>query len=285
MKCFYHLDNDGHAAAAIVINRTKNMNQDDYIEVDYVMPIPINKVTPGEEVWFVDYSFKNNTIHYLEELEQMGCVIHWIDHHESSLNLLKEKPEYARFNGIRADGESGALLTYRYVWPEKEIPYALQLISDYDCWKFEYGNDSVYFYLGLLATDNSAFSRIWQKLFFSEEPYKEEYLSEIMQLGKTIKSYVDLSNENYASHYGYEAKLGGIPCYVINNKQDSWIFGERYYTYPLCVVYVFNGLKYVYTLYSSNPDINCAEIAAGYGGGGHKGTAGFSSDELLLKKG
>lgn len=113
MKCFYHLDDDGHAAAAVVINFTKNMNQENYIEVDYVMPIPIEKIEPGEEVWFVDYSFKKNTIHYLEELEQMGCIIHWIDHHESSLKLLKENPEYERFSGLRADGESGALLTYR----------------------------------------------------------------------------------------------------------------------------------------------------------------------------
>lgn len=134
------------------------------------------------------------------------------------------------------------------------------------------------------ATDNSAFSRTWQKLFFSENSYDEECLNRVIQLGKTIKSYVDSSNEYYASHYGYEAELDGIPCYVINNKQNSWIFGERYYTYPLCVVYVFNGSKYVYTLYSSNQEVNCAEIAGRYGGGGHKGAAGFSTDELLLKR-
>ena len=74
MKCFYHLDDDGHAAAAVVINHTRNMNPDDYIEIDYVTPIPIEKVNPGEEVWFVDYSFKKNTIHYICLLYTSRCV-------------------------------------------------------------------------------------------------------------------------------------------------------------------------------------------------------------------
>ena len=282
MKCFYHLDDDGHAAAAVVINHTRNMNPDDYIEIDYVTPIPIEKVNPGEEVWFVEKKKKKNTIHYIDELEMMGCKIYWIDHHESSLKLLEESPEYNRLNGIRANGESGALLTFRYLWPEKEIPYPLRLVSDYDCWKFECGDDSVYFHLGMQAMDNSAFSRVWQKLFFS--PYDKECLNGILNTGKTIKNYVDSTNEYYAGHYGYESELDGIPCYVINNKQNSWIFGERYYTYPLYVVYVFDGSEYVHTLYSSHPDIDCAEIAGRYGGGGHKGAAGFSTKERLLER-
>lgn len=116
----------------------------------------------------------------------MGCKIYWIDHHESSLKLLEESPEYNRLNGIRANGESGALLTFRYLWPEKEIPYPLRLVSDYDCWKFECGDDSVYFHLGMQAMDNSAFSRVWQKLFFS--PYDKECLNGILNTGKTIKT-------------------------------------------------------------------------------------------------
>lgn len=37
-------------------------------------------------------------------------------------------------------------------------------------------------------------------------------------------------------------------------------------------------------IYSSNKEIDCSKIAESFGGGGHKGAAGFSSDELLFKK-
>jgi len=32
-----------------------------------------------------------------------------------------------------------------------------------------------------------------------------------------------------------------------------------------------------YSLYSTNPNVHCGEIAQKYGGGGHRGAAGFSS--------
>ena len=47
--------------------------------------------------------------------------------------------------------------------------------------------------------------------------------------------------------------------------------------YDLLVAWVFDGYKFNYSLYSTNPDVNCAEIAERFGGGGHKGAAGFSS--------
>jgi len=49
------------------------------------------------------------------------------------------------------------------------------------------------------------------------------------------------------------------------------------------MVWVFDGKKYSYSIFSSNPNIDCSKIAESYGGGGHKGAAGFSSDELLFR--
>ena len=50
------------------------------------------------------------------------------------------------------------------------------------------------------------------------------------------------------------------------------------------MVWVFNGTKYSYSIFSSNLNVDCSKIAEKYSGGGHKGAAGFSSDELLFKR-
>ena len=48
------------------------------------------------------------------------------------------------------------------------------------------------------------------------------------------------------------------------------------------MVWVFNGEKYIYSIFSNDLNID-SKIAEKYGGGGHKGTAGFSSMNYCLK--
>ena len=62
------------------------------------------------------------------------------------------------------------------------------------------------------------------------------------------------------------------------------MFGEKYSEYPLVMVWVFDGTQYVYSIFSGNLEIDCSKIAESYGGGGHKGAAGFSSKDLLFRK-
>lgn len=51
--------------------------------------------------------------------------------------------------------------------------------------------------------------------------------------------------------------------------------------YDMFIGFSFNGKRWTYGLRSTK--VNCSEIAMKYGGGGHPGAAGFSSDDLLLK--
>ena len=72
---------------------------------------------------------------------------------------------------------------------------------------------------------------------------------------------------------------------ILLYKSNSLIFGEDIYnTYPICVVFAYDGEYYEYTLYSSDKNVDCSKIAEKFGGGGHKGAAGFRSKELVLKR-
>lgn len=281
MKCFYHNDMDGRCAGSIVAAFTKNYYKEDYFEVGYSTLPPIEKVKDGEEVWFVDYSFKEDTKHVLEELLERKCDVFWIDHHTSSMKLLEKFPELNSIKGLRQESISGAALTYMYCFNVdefKSIPYYVQLVSDYDCWQFKLP-DTTYFKLGIDMVDNDALDEIWQILFFSEDMCE---IDELSRVGKILKNYIDKEHTQYRESYGYESEIGGYKCFVVNRMCNSWIAGEKYNEYPLVCVWVFKGNKYKYTLYSGNPDVDCSKIAEKYGGGGHKGAAGFELDELIL---
>ena len=59
-----------------------------------------------------------------------------------------------------------------------------------------------------------------------------------------------ITNKYYCDTFGYESEIEGHKCYVVNQKTNSWVFGQKYYEYPLVCIWVFNGKKYLYTLYS-----------------------------------
>lgn len=299
MKCFYHNDMDGRCAGALV--RTLHHNtkiidarmeqKKDYIEVDYTTPINSDIICPKETVYFVDYSFTEATkglLLYL--LNDLKCNVIWIDHHTSSINLCKIYPELNEIPGIRDERYSGAMLTWfwfkgTHLSDSLELnydlaPYFVKLVDDYDCWKKELA-DSDFFKLGIDASKNNVFDvdSIWYELLADSTRVKD-----IIEIGKIIKKYIDEDNDYYRQSFSYDTLICGIPCLVVNKKTNSWVFGEEYYNYPIVMVWVFDGEWYTYSIFSNRKDIDCSKIAEYYGGGGHKGAAGFKSQTLLFKK-
>lgn len=282
MKCFYHNDMDGRCAGSIVAQYENNYNKDNFFEVDYVMTLPLDSIQKDERVYFVDYSFKKDTIWQLEKVLEKTSDVIWIDHHTSSLNLEKELPWTKDIKGIRQDGISGAGLTYMYFnsCGFDDLPYAIKLVSDYDCWKYKFDPDTTHFKIGLETVEFDALDNIWLKLYDVLNPKT----SNIIEAGKTIKGFIDKDNIYYRDHFAYESEIEGHKCLVVNKKTNSWVFGEKYNEYPLVMVWVFDGEKYTYSIFSSNDNIDCSKIAEKFGGGGHRGAAGFSSKELLFRK-
>lgn len=290
MKCFYHNDMDGRCAGSIVAQFENNYNPEDYFEVDYMMDLTplLNKIEEGEKVYFVDYSFKDNTEWVLEKLWNMNCDIVWCDHHTSSLNLEAQTPRLKNIDGIRRDKISGAALTYMYLYNCEfdDLPYYIKLVSDYDCWIYNFDPDTTYFKIGIETESYDALDVIWEVLagVNISEFDTTATLYQIRDKGKIIKDYIDRDNDQYRNQFAYESIIGGNKALVVNRKTNSWIFGDKYNEYPLVCVWAFNGTRYSYSIFSSNPNVDCSKIAESYGGGGHKGAAGFSSDELLFKR-
>lgn len=281
MKCFYHNDLDGRCAGAIVAQYENNYNKNDFFEVDYVMELPLDKIQKDEKVYLVDYSFKKNTVWQLEKILEKTKNVIWIDHHTSSLNLENELSWIKDIPGLRRDKISGAVLAYIYLHDVQfdDLPYPVQLVSDYDCWQYKFDPDTTYFKLGIETENFDALDDIWFDLL-----RKHPIVYELIKTGKIIKNYIDQNNNYYRSHFAYETEIEGLKCLVVNKKTNSWVFGEKYYEYPIVMLWVFDGEKYIYSIFTNNENVDCSKIAEKYGGGGHRGAAGFTSKELLFKK-
>ena len=286
MKVFHHTDMDGYGSASLVKANYPEAAEEDYIPVNYEPDAAskFDKVSPGEEVWIVDYSFTKDTMDQLRGLINKKCKIIWIDHHDSSIQLENEYSEFKVLRGIRDKAHSGIALIYMYIknCTFNECPKYVKLISDYDTFQAKMFPESDHFKLGYDSCEDkwSALESLYNNRNYS--PYDD--VNNLIKIGKTIKDYLDVEYKSYRNKYGFEATIDGVKTFVINRKCNSWLFGEKYEEYPMICSYAFNGEQYDYSLFSADPAVDCSKIAEKFGGGGHKGAAGFLSKELVFNK-
>lgn len=289
MKVFHHNDMDGRCAGAIIAFEEKNYNSNDFFECNYINELPFDKVCQGEKVYLVDYSFTEFTVWQLRKLiEEKECEVIWCDHHDSSISLIRDENSWLHQNidkikGIRSTDYCGAVLTWLY-FGHNEIPMFLKFVDDYDCWKNKLQPETDYFKLSVDAQKDWATGDFWRGLLKGDID-----LQELLEQGKAIKAYVMSDLTRYRKSYGYESVIQisdteTLPCFVVNRRMNSWIFGELINKYPVVSAWTFDGVRYLYSLYSTNPEVDCSKIAERFGGGGHKGAAGFSTRELILKE-
>lgn len=258
MLIFHHNDLDGRCAAAIM----GRADRDEFIEVDYKDEIPIEKCR-GREVAVLDFSFHPQTM--ARVIKVATCVV-WCDHHATA----KDYP-YQHLPGVRdfeEKGRSGCECTWNYVHPSTPYPRAVQLIGDYDSWRLEHQPQCFELTEGLKLHDTHPKSNLWRELF------RGERTAAIRRQGKAAIAYRDSYCADMARRYGYETQLGGHNAFAMNvYRFGSKAFGAKFNKYPICIAYICDGRNYTVSLYSETVDVS--EIAKFFGGGGHKGAAGF----------
>ena len=159
MKIFYHNDNDGKAAAALVNLYAKSvlnqeLNKEDFIAVNYNDSVPnADIVSKNEIVYIVDYSFTKSTIDQLRGIRNKTNQIVWLDHHKSSLEVLQlVRNEYLTLYTEVDINRCGAMITYDHLIKylkidNNNIKEIIKLVDDYDRWIHNY-KESLLFNIG-----------------------------------------------------------------------------------------------------------------------------------------
>jgi oligoribonuclease NrnB/cAMP/cGMP phosphodiesterase (DHH superfamily) len=304
MKCFYHVDNDGKCAGAIVAMKeymlSKTHEYPDsscFYKINYGFPFPFDEIEPYERIYIVDYSLDPKD---MEKLLDITSNIIWIDHHITSIN--KYKNTGFKIPGIRMNGIAGCVLTYIYLFmmcdnteyslyhPKtvyntnmlRIIPKFIDYVGDYDVWTFKYGDETKFFKLGLEAIDkNEPYDDIWKQLFNHETNAMEN----ILKSGSTISQYKSKFAKEYCQSKGFKTTFEGYRAYCMNIglAGSDWFDSVDSSEYDILLLFsTGNGRTWSYSIYSETVDVS--EIAKKYGGGGHKKASGFQSKKLLLKK-
>lgn len=314
---YHHNDHDGIVAAGVLyyyLMKTGIFIKDDFVfnMIDYDKKLNFDHIDfkDDDEVFFLDYSFSNED--NIEEFKKLldrridGREVIWIDHHKSSIGMLEEY----NISGIRNKELCGAALTYLWftdaydpfnslstkTTPEyglseifhesKAVPKFLKYIDDYDCWKHLYSNTNDFHY-GLIIS-NPTDMIIDRFLSYSDDIMADTYINTCLK-GKEVQAYLNFEHEEYhVKMYGFEFTLpeehGGLKCFCLNRKGNSIMFGDKLDEYDAVIPFFFVNGKWRYSIFSNKEHIDCCDIAKTYGGGGHKGAAGWTIDEFIFKE-
>ena len=292
---FHHNDLDGYGAAAVIAHAVHA----DCMEVIFIpcnyddKPVDIDRIPADRSgeidmVYIVDLSFTPETSHKLLEIGSAYRTV-WIDHHTSSINLMKDKDFVKEIYRLDIDREistrySGAYLTWQYLHEDDPIPTVVTYIDDYDRWVLAH-EESTYLEIAFEMNDDDEFTNPESKIWYNLLSNNDDVLCGVLDHGALIKHYLNKRYEKELKQYGYEGEIDGHKCICLNNKANSWIFSDAYEKYPVCVSYRYNGKKYIYSIYSHpkfKNEVDCSKIAEKYGGGGHVGAAGFVSDTIIV---
>lgn len=299
--CVYHsIDLDGWMSAAIVElwweqkKRESDKDTLDMIGYNYGQPMP--ELTGFDQVIMCDISFPKERMEVLSAY--LGNNFFWCDHHISAIKD-SEGLFYYSCPGIRDTKFSACELTWKYFFPNKDMPEIVRLLGRYDCFghkgtseeskvlEFQYGARQI------ISNNEQAYEWLTNCMIEQKNKLKEFAPCEfrILESGKSIYAYL-CTDAKRAYQNRFTIYFGEYAFCAINKERFNPInFGIQYHNDKADDVYFYDGCacfhrrsdgKWSFSLYNDNGMIDCSIIAKSFGGGGHRGAAGFVVDNVGL---
>lgn len=104
--------------------------------------------------------------------------------------------------------------------------------------------------------------------------------------GRLLYRYKQKQAEEYVKAKGFAVEFEGHKAFAVNHGLISSDFFETVDdgSYDMFIGFSYNGGsgKWSYSLRAAKDDVDVSKIAVKYGGGGHKGAAGFTVEEYVL---
>jgi oligoribonuclease NrnB/cAMP/cGMP phosphodiesterase (DHH superfamily) len=280
MIVFHHNDADGRCSAAIVKFWFDHPSDEhprvhdgtgriEFVEMDYKNRVPVEKIGRDDLVVIVDFSFRPGDMAAVQAATDIGVV--WCDHHKTAEAYGYDVPGIRDFT---EKGMAGCECTWKFFFPGEKRPNWIRVLGDYDAWRMQEKDLCLPFHEGLKLEDQSPAGlwNVWERLF---EDTLDSMANKIVEQGWSAIKYRDNYCAELRTAFGYATEIDGHKAYALNTQRfGSQGFGEKFAEYPVCIAFVFDGQKFTVSLYSETVDVSV--IAKRYGGGGHKGAAGFT---------
>jgi len=266
--CLYHFPClDGFTAAWAVWR--KYGDKIAYIPCNYGEPTPDVK---GEHVLIVDYSFEGPV---LEKMLQDAASITILDHHKTAEEDLTPFLEDGRIQGKFDMHKSGASMAWEHCHPNDARPFMIMYVEDYDLWRLNHPDTRA---IKALLTSYDYDMQTWSDLAaMIEDPIS---VQEVVRQGQAIDR-AQLKNITEMLQQGVRPiRLGGytVSCCNLPYMWASDGAGLLAESAAFGVGYCDKKSVRMFSLRSRGEDaVDVSEIARKYGGGGHRGAAGFEA--------
>ena len=281
MICIYHSrDLDGWMSAAVVKLKFPDV---ELIGWDYGQPIPDLNPEKHSELIMVDISFPPEI---MESLRDPFNLI-WIDHHLSAIQQNKWIEGSGFGKGIRRVDFAACELTWKFFFPDQEMPEIVRLLGRYDCFghkgtaeeltvlQFQYGARAA------ISNPDDAYKYL-SRIVNCPDPPETTTFHNILDNGRAIYKYLCTeAQQTYAKRFS--TLFDGHTFACVNQERFNPInFGIDYHKdgYDGFACFWYNKGKWSFSLYNDNGLVDCSEICKSRGGGGHKGASGFVTDNI-----
>lgn len=241
-------------------------NKAEYIACAHSGYVPNVK---GKRVAIVDFSFKNDvTKRLIEETEALIIL----DHHKSSMIELHDIPtSHAVFDMSR----SGAVMSWEFFHPGKEVPKFIQYIQDRDLWRWE-------------MPYSKEFAAAFDMVPFEFEAYEEfeddSVIDDAIKRGSFILAYSKTVIKKICEKACRKTLTLGSTSYdvlIVNSSHwQSEIGMSLAKDCDVAMIYYYSHSRktYVVSLRSFHDHVDVSEVAKYFNGGGHKKAAAFRLD-------
>jgi len=259
--CIYHGNCADGFTAAWIVRRALGPDVEFHAGF-YRDPIPD---VAGKDVYIVDFSYKPEQ---MDEILALANSVTHIDHHETAIKAMECVCHSKLFKFYSPENtESGAMLAWKYFFPDKEVPMFVKHIDDRDRWKF--------LIPGTREIQANVFSyeytfENWDMLM--EQDLEEQRIQGLAIQRRMVKDIKELSSVvvRRMNIAGYDVPCANVP-YQFGSDMCSFLAKNE----PFAAYYYDKPTHREFGLRSTPEGVNVAEIAEFFGGGGHKTASGF----------
>ena len=242
-------------------------------EVKY-LPVSYNDSPPNiknSKVLVCDFSFNKETTKKLIEDNE---IFYNIDHHITAINNLKEIDDKYKYFDVN---HSGAILTWKYFYPNEEPLRFLNYIEDYDLWKFKFKETKAF---------NAATKQIPFRFLKWDEFKNNDFLDNIIKKGEIIIEYQNSIIKYQLKHVCIRRQKINNIIYKIGYLNTSYLINEIANQAVLnldcdfCVIYSYDELynQTRFSLRSCDNKVDVSTIAKYLNGGGHRNASGLTRE-------
>ena len=272
MLCIYHLsDHDGKGSAAIVGRKFKNV---EFYGLNHDGDYPYDLIKKHDEIVICDIALPLEMMFELNETKDLT----WIDHHISMIDAYEKAiiAGHKEIKGIRRNGTAAIMLTWEYFFPNEPVPEGVKLLALNDIFDLRDKRVRPFEYAFQSMGVNKPTDGNWKDLLEGRLN-----IDEMVKKGEAILSYIKNRNHRLCKAMSFESEYMGYKCICANMAQGYSEFFDglkNIRDYDFMCNFFMNG-KNLWNLsfYTAKENVDVAEIAATFGGGGHQKAAGASA--------